>query len=438
MTSTNQLSRANIVALGFMTFAFFLGAGNIIFPTAAGMQAGENFLPTMVGFLLTAVGMPLITLLAIARSGGALPKMTEVLPPVAGTALVVAVYLIIGPLFATPRTALVAYEIGLLPFIEQPGWLSQLIYSVIYFSVAAVLSLHRGSLLDYVGKVMTPILVVLLVVLSLGVLIAPQGAVAVAQVAYQSSPFTQGFLDGYNTLDVFGSLVFGMLIIDVLRKKGISDLNLQTRYLAVAAVIAAAGLAFVYISLFRLGATSGSLVEEGANGAAIIQLYVNSLFGPIGAYILAVVVTLACLTTAVGLTSAFADYFSNRWPQLQYRPMVVIVAAVSALVANVGLDQLIEISVPVLYGMYPVAIALVAIAFVKHALPCQIRGTRFVLSIAFLFALLDAAAVSGIASLQPLVELRTSMPLGETGFGWVVPVLVALYLSLMFKPAQQR
>ncbi|MGL6171100.1 MAG: branched-chain amino acid transport system II carrier protein, partial [Vibrio sp.] len=43
------LKLADILALGFMLFAFFLGAGNIIFPPLAGQLAGEHITPAMLG-----------------------------------------------------------------------------------------------------------------------------------------------------------------------------------------------------------------------------------------------------------------------------------------------------------------------------------------------------------------------------------------------------
>ncbi len=432
MSENKLLSRTDMLALGFMTFAFFLGAGNIIFPPAAGMAAGTAFMPTMLGFLVTAVGLPLLTLLACAKVGGGLPAMTKALPVGVATTLIVAIYLVIGPAFAAPRTALVAFEIGAVPFLTDVSAKQQLAYSFVYFGFVAMLSQHRGNLLDYVGKILTPVLVLLLLVLSAAVLLEPQGSVSAAQPDYQDAAFAQGFVDGYNTMDLFGALIFGMLIIDVLKKKGVTQGAALNRYLIIASIIAASGLAFVYISLFVLGATAGSLVELQANGGKIIAVYVQALFGDAGALILAGVVSLACLTTAVGLISACADYFSSRWPILSYRPLVLLFSFLSALVANFGLSELIAISVPVLFALYPVCIALVVMCFIK--LPCPSKAMRLVLTVAFVVALFDAMKASGLSWLQPVAELGAFLPLAAQGMGWVVPVGLAIAVSFRLKP----
>jgi len=236
------MTAADLVGLGFMTFAFFLGAGNIIFPPMAGFMAGEHLTLAMLGFLVTAVGLPLATIIAVAKAGGGLLTMTRHLPAGLGVAMAVAVYLIIGPAFATPRTGLVAYEMGFKPFLgESASQTSLTLFSLGYFGLATYLSLKPGRLLDAIGKLITPLLVILLAVLAIAILVAPQGSVPQAAGEYVSHPGIKGLLEGYNTMDTFGALMFGMLIIDVLKEKGITDRQLQTRYLVRAGLIAASG-----------------------------------------------------------------------------------------------------------------------------------------------------------------------------------------------------
>ncbi len=137
---TTKLKTADVLAIGFMTFAFFLGAGNIIFPPLAGNLAGQSFMPAMFGFLATAVGLPLITIIAVAKAGGGLITMTRFLPAVAATAIAVAIYIIIGPAFAAPRTSLVAYEMGIKPFLGDAANDTTLaLYSVTFFIITAYL-----------------------------------------------------------------------------------------------------------------------------------------------------------------------------------------------------------------------------------------------------------------------------------------------------------
>lgn len=425
---TNQLKTADILAIGFMTFAFFLGAGNIIFPPLAGNLAGESFSSAMFGFLITAVGLPLITIVAVAKAGGGLLTMTRLLPAFVATGIAAAIYVIIGPAFAAPRTSLVAYEMGLKPFLGDGATdMSLAIYSVIFFTITAYFALSQGKLIDNIGKILTPALIVLLTLLAIAVFAMPQGEIGPAQGAYVEAAFTKGFLEGYNTMDTFASLMFGMLIINVLKSKGVTDKEGQFKYLIMAGSIAAAGLAFVYISLFYLGATSQSLVAVtgDVNGSVILTQYVQALFGMPGQYILAVVVTLACLTTAVGLASAVAEFFAEIIPTLSYKTLVIINCVVCATVANVGLSQLISISVPVLYTVYPLAIAIVAVVLLKERFPNPQLAFRFVMLVAFMFGLLDGMKAAGLE-----MSAFDFLPLFNQGLAWALPTAVAILVSV--------
>ncbi|MDN2480374.1 branched-chain amino acid transport system II carrier protein [Vibrio agarivorans] len=415
-----NLKLADIIAVGFMLFAFFLGAGNIIFPPIAGQLAGENLMPAMLGFLLTAVGLPLITVIALAFAGGSWQHMTRDLPKGVATLITVLIFIIIGPAFAAPRTGLVAYEMAFRPFLADAQQFHLTLFSVFFFCVAMFFAWSQGKLIDIIGKFLTPALFIGLMVLAFAVFVDPQGVAIAAQGDYATQPLTTGFLEGYNTMDTFGALMFGMLIVDAIRSKGITDSAATKKYLVSAAVIAAVGLTFVYVSLFYLGATSASVASGADNGGAILSQYVQALFGPSGQLVLSIIVLLACLTTAIGLISACSDYFASL-TSISYKKWVIINGAACAVVANIGLSQLIALSVPVLFALYPVAIALVALAFIRPFLPHPKAASRIIVAVALLFALIDAAKVAGVD-----VSMFDSLPLFSVGMGWVLPTLTAV------------
>ncbi|WP_111873289.1 branched-chain amino acid transport system II carrier protein [Aeromonas bivalvium] len=424
---TKSLTLSDVLGLGFMTFAFYLGAGNIIFPPLAGFLAGENMTLAMFGFLVTAVGLPLITILAVAKAGNGWAGMTKLLPVGIASALAVAIYIIIGPAFAAPRTGLVAYEMGLKPFLGEMGAQGLLIYTLIFFGAAILVSLNQGRLMDAIGKLLTPVLMLLLLVLAIGVFVAPQGTMPAAVADYQNDAFIKGILEGYNTMDTLASLMFGALIVDILRKKGINDYQSQFKYLAIAGVISAIGLAVVYISLFQLGNSAAGVATDTSNGGAIVSAYVLSLFGQPGQFILAAIITLACFTTAVGLISACADFFHNL-TGMAYRKLVVILGAACALVANVGLSQLISLSIPVLVAIYPVAVALVLVTFLKGYFGRPRLTFRLVLAVAFLFGCLDGLGAAGMK-----MDAFAFLPLFDKGLAWLLPTLVACGLGVMVR-----
>lgn len=422
----NRLKGFDLLALGFMTFALFLGAGNIIFPPSAGMAAGELVWHAALGFLLTGVGLPLLTVVALARVGGGMDRLTAPLGKVAGTGLAVAVYLAIGPLFATPRTAVVSFEMGIAPFSGNSGT-PLFIYTLVFFAAMLFLVLNPGQLVNRIGKFITPVLLAALLVLGGAAIFAPAGEVGVATEGYRASPLIKGFLEGYLTMDTLGALVFGIVIATAIRDRGVTEPALVTRYSMIAGVIAAIGLSLVYLVLFYLGASSQGIAAGAENGVQILTTYVQHTFGTPGSLLLAVVITLACLTTAVGLTTACGEFFSGLLP-VSYRTVVIVFALFSLLVANQGLTQLIGVSVPVLVGLYPLAIVLVALSLLDRFWVSPSRVFMPVMAVTLIFGVVDGLAAAGFSDWVP--TLFTQLPLADQSMGWLVPVLVMLVLAV--------
>jgi branched-chain amino acid:cation transporter, LIVCS family len=425
--SMTRLKGSDLLALGFMTFALFLGAGNIIFPPSAGMAAGENIAPAALGFLLTGVGLPLLTIVALARVGGGMALLTAPLGKRAGVLFAVAVYLAIGPLFATPRTAVVSFEMGVAPFSGNSST-ALLLYTLAYFAAVLFLSLNPGQLVDRIGKYITPVLLAALLVLGGAALLVPAGAIGQVSPDYQSTPFVQGFLQGYLTMDTLGALVFGIVIATAIRDHGVTDGKLITRYSVIAGLIAALGLSLVYLALFYLGATSQEIAGEAQNGVQVLTAYVQHTFGTAGSLLLAVVITLACLTTAVGLLTACGEFFSGLLP-VSYRTVVITFGLFSLLVANQGLTQLISFSIPVLVGLYPLAIVLVALSLLDDLWCSSARVFRPVMVVTLVFGLVDGIAAAGGKALVP--SFFSQLPLADQSLGWLLPVLLTLALAVV-------
>lgn len=415
------LGKTQIMALGFMTFALFLGAGNIIFPAAAGLQSGEHLWRVTLGFLLTGVGLPLLTVVALARVGGGLQTLTLPLGKVAGTIFAIAVYLAIGPLFATPRTAVVSYEIALGSFVEHNWWVL-LVYSSLYFAVVLYLAFNPGKILERIGQLITPVLLLALVLLGLAAVFKPAGAPGPGQLPYSAAPLSSGFLDGYLTMDALGALVFGVVIAAAIRTQGVTELSKITRHSIQAGIIAATGLSLVYVSLFYLGATSHAVAADATNGGQVLAAYVQNAFGVPGSLLLGVVITLACLTTATGLLVACGEYFEQLWG-IRYRRTVLFFTLFSWLVSNQGLTQLIKVSVPVLVGLYPLAIVLVLLSLAQKLWHDPQPVFRVCMAVALVFGALDGLTATGFSALSGLLGF---LPLAEQQMGWVLPVAVVL------------
>lgn len=429
-----QLTTVQIFSLGFMTFALFLGAGNIIFPAAAGLQSGSQLWLVALGFLLTGVGLPLATVIALAKVGGGLPELAAPLGRMAATVFAIAVYLAIGPLFATPRTAVVAHAIGFVPFFGDRGW-SQLLFTGLYFSVVLYLALNPGRILERVGQLITPVLLAALVLLGLAAIFKPAGVLGEALGSYASEPVTRGFLDGYLTMDALGALVFGVVIAGAIRSQGVDERSRITRHSIQAGLIAAVCLSLVYLSLFYLGATSSALVPMDANGGQLLAAYVQHAFGPMGSLLLALVITLACLTTATGLLVACGEYFFMLW-RVRYQRTVIFFTLFSWLVANQGLDQLIKVSAPVLVGLYPLAIVLVLLSFLRSVWRNPQRVFRVAMAVTLVFGILDGLTASGLV--PGLSRWLHYLPLASQQLGWLVPVSLVIAGLTVFDRLQNK
>jgi len=265
--------------------------------------------------------------------------------------------------------------------------------------------------------------IIALAVLGIAAFALPAGDVGTAQPAYVAAPFSQGFINGYLTMDTLGALVFGIVIVNAIRSRGVESPKLITRYAIIAGLIAGVGLALVYVSLFRLGSGSHAIAADASNGAAVLHAYVQHTFGSLGSGFLAVLISLACLVTAVGLTCACAEYFSRLLP-LSYKTLVILLAAFSLLVSNLGLTKLIQFSIPVLTAIYPPCIALVALSFCKDFWQSQGRIVAPVMLVSLVFGMVDALKGAGLGDYLPAAAAH--LPLSEQGLAWLIPALITL------------
>ena len=420
-----SLRTQDIVALGFMTFALFIGAGNIIFPPIVAQQAGEHVWLAAFGFLITAVGLPVITIIALSRVEGSIQILSSPLGKIASLILTITCYLTVGPLFATPRTATVSYEIGFSSYLGTSSS-SLLIYSAIYFSVVTLISLYPNKILDTVGYVLSPLKILSLTILGIAAMMIPTGFVPPAINNYIDSPVSEGFVNGYLTMDTLGALVFGIVIIQAIRSRGVSNPKLITRYAVIASIISGIGLTVVYLSLFKLGLGSHEVAANASNGAVILHAYVQHAFGDLGSIFLSAMIFIACMVTAIGLTCACAEYFSSI-TKIGYKVWVFILIGFSFIISNLGLTKLIAFSVPVLSAIYPPAIVVIMLSFGWKFFNHPRRVIAPVTAVSLVFGLLDGLKVANFE----LPYALTHLPLAEQNLAWLIPSLVVFAIAVV-------
>ena len=414
-----KLGKKNLALVSLMLFSLFFGAGNLIFPPFLGQTAGANTPVAMLGFLVTAVVLPVLGVVAVAESDG-LEKLARRVSPKFAMVFTLAIYLSIGPGLGIPRAASVPFEMAISPYLPEGASFKtfMLLYSLVFFATACWLALTPSKLVERIGKVLTPSLLILMVTLFVSFLFRGEAGVAQAQPAYQDGALVKGFLEGYKTMDAIAALNFGLVIATTLRSLNVKEKKDVMGYTVKAGMIAGTILALVYAMLSYLGMHTSAVYSLEGNGAWTLRCIVHQLFGSTGAVLLAAIFTLACLTTCVGLITSISQYFTTLTDKLSYRQWVFGIVVFSFLVCNQGLNTILSISVPVLNAIYPVAIVLIVLALCHKWLQNNRYFYPVVVGLVGLVSVLYAVEQLGLP-LGFLSDVLHMLPLYGYGMGWV-------------------
>jgi len=430
---TRKESFSFTIAIGFMLFALFFGAGNLIFPVMLGQTSGTNVWGANAGFVVTGVGLPLLGVLALGFSGkGDLHAMASRVHPVFGIIFTTILYLAIGPLFAIPRTGSVSYEVGVKPFLgDDVGSMPLLIFTLLFFAITCFFSLNASKIVDVVGKILTPMLLIFIGILIVTAIVNPLGDFKAPTEAYMENAFFKGFQEGYLTMDTLASFVFGIIVINAIKDKGITAKK-QVMFTCMKAGLIAAGLlAIIYTALTYIGASSVGKLGLLDNGGTVLAGVSTYYFGPYGRLLLGLIVIAACLTTSIGLITACSTYFHKIFPSISYKKIAVILSVFSALFANVGLMKLIAISVPVLTAIYPIAICLIFLTFLHSVFNGRSEVYIGCIGLTFIVSLFDGLSAAGV-TIKFIDDLfNTILPLYSVGLGWILPAIIGGILGYL-------
>ena len=417
---------ADSIVVGFALFSMFFGAGNVIFPPYLGFGAGTQWVNGFLFYFIADIGLALFALFTLLKVGGS-ENITGRIGSVASNILMSAIILCIGPMVAIPRTAATTFEMSVAPLISG---VSPVIFSVAFFIVVLLLSIRQSAVIDVVGKVLTPALLIGLLVLIIKGIISPLGSIVNPHVD-SSFVIVNGIKSGYQTMDVLAALAFGIIILKSAQEKGYSDARESSKMIRAAAVIAGVLLLIVYFGLTYLGATSASLFSLGISRAELVIGIVEQLLGKVGLVIFAVVVALACMTTAVALVSSAASFFEKLTKgRLSYAALVIIICVSSAVISNLGLDRIVAVASPILDIVYPPTLVLIALSWFGDRLS---RGVyRWAVIGALIASVLSTISLYGVS-----VPIVNTLPLASLGLGWIVPAagfgIVAYVISRLRK-----
>lgn len=444
-----KLDVKSSILIGSLLFGLFFGAGNLIFPVHMGQLAGANTLTATIGFLVTGVGLPILGVVASALSRSeSVYEMAKPVSPLYAIFFTCALYLTIGPLFAIPRTATVAFEVGLTSFIDDAFLQSGLfIFSLIFFVLTLYYSLRPGRILDWIGKYLTPAFLALLSILIVATLVNPMGNPSefAPQGDYAARPLFTGVLEGYHTMDALAGLAFAIVVISNIEKLGIHDPKRKAVETLKSGTITLIGMGVIYASLAYMGATSLGSVGRADNGGVILSMVGEHYFGFVGQILLAAIVLVACLKTAIGLITACAQMFSEMFPKtISYNNYAIVFTLVSFVVANFGLNAIIQLSLPVLMFLYPLAITLIVLSLLTPWLHKQKDVYRWTIGLTLIAALFDFVnalpdPLKEQALFREMIQFAEMYILGfEYGFGWIIPAIIGFVIGVSAWKFQEK
>lgn len=420
--------------IGTMLFGMFFGAGNLIFPIQLGQLSGTNFWFALTGFLVTAIGLPFLGILAIGLSGSnGLRDLASRVHPTFGLVFSVALYLTIGPFFAIPRTATVPFAVGFEPFMApEQVTLFLALFSFVFFAIVYYFSLNPAKIMDYIGKYLTPLFLLFLFVLIITAVVKPMGAFQSPTGTYISEAFMTGFKEGYNTMDALASLAFGIVVINAIKRSGITEKRDIAKATWKSGIFAMALMMVIYALITYMGATSVDTVGTFDNGGLIFAAVANHYFGSFGAILLAIIIVLACLKTSIGLITSCSEFFNEVVPAISYKWFVFILSMVSFLIANFGLTNIITYAIPVLMFLYPLAIVLILLPLCGALFNNRQEVYAGAMFLTFFISVIDGynALVGSVPGFAFGVFDSISafyanvLPLYSIGLGWVLPAIV--------------
>ena len=438
-----DLTLKETVVITSMLFGMFFGAGNLIFPAKVGLDAGSNMWSAFAGVFVTAVGIPMLAVvgLGLSRSEGVV-ELSQRVSRKYSLFFCTLLYLTIGPLFAIPRCASTAFSVGAVNLLPQEGERLYLaLFSLVFFAVVLYFSLKPGGIMTWIGKWLNPVFLVFLAVLVIAALAKPVSSIsAVAPAenyASSGSAFFRGFLEGYNTLDALAGLAFGIVVIDVVRKNGISQPERVAVNTAKAGIFSCLFMGLIYLFITLICAQSAPVCAGADNGGTVLGTIANHYFRSAGSVLMTLIVTFACLKTAIGLVTSCSKAFVDMFPKGPgYTVWAVVFSLVSFGIANFGLTTIVSWCVPVLMFLYPLAITLILLSLSGKfigANPTVYRTTTAFTLIAAVFDMIGTVSgmVPGSRVLAGLKAFAGNiLPLYDLGLGWILPAAIGFLVGL--------
>ncbi|UAM97862.1 branched-chain amino acid transport system II carrier protein [Polaribacter litorisediminis] len=412
---------------GFALFSLFFGAGNLILPPTLGFKSGADWWIVVLGFIITAIAIPILAIFAHAKLQGTLYDFGKKVSPVFSTIFCFLIY-IIAVAIPSPRTAAVTHEMAVQPFFD----VAPIFTSIFYFVLVFLFAINRTRIISLIGKFLTPIIVIILLVIILIAFFTAPGSVNPSSF---KNPFIDGILEGYQTFDAIAGVVVGAVIIISLDYSSHTTFDAKRSLIRKAGLISGTGLLLIYGGLILSGSLFSSTFSENATRTEVLAGLSIQTLGNLGTTFLSVLVALACFTTAVGVVTGASDYIKGicNDSKKAYIITAAIASIIGIVVGSYEVDFIITLAVPALMFLYPITIVLILLNVVpnQYASKLVFRG---VVLVTFIFSIPDFLGF--IIPRENLVGIKSIIPLANSSLGWVLPALL-VFVGLNFKKVSE-
>ncbi|MDU5274695.1 MAG: branched-chain amino acid transport system II carrier protein [Peptoniphilus lacydonensis] len=428
-----EIRAKDLFVIGFALFAMFFGAGNLIFPPYLGLISGHQWWVGFLGFTITDAGLGLLAIIALSKYDGNLNALASRINKTFAIIISTAIILCIGPFLATPRTAATTYEVGILPIFGES--VNRYLFSVIFFIVVFLLSIRSSKVVDIIGTFLTPSLLICMIILIIKGIISPIGKIS--ETSMIDNVLQRGITDGYQTMDALAGCMFALVVINAVKTRNYSSQKTEIKATILSGIIAAVFLALIYGGLLYLGAQTSTLgiYDVSTDKTSLLVDITNTTLGGVGVYILGIITALACLTTAIGLISAAGNFFHDLSKgKISYETVVIICSIVSCIISMLGVNQIINISAPILEVLYPCTMTIVLLGLFNEKIKDDIVfkiPSLVSLIFGFLFVLQEKELLGKFG------QTLESFPLQQFGLGWVFPMLIGLLVSIIIAKSKE-
>lgn len=418
------------LTMGFALFAIFFGAGNLIFPPYLGVISSSNYIRAMLGFLLTDPFLPVVGVFVCAKLGSNACDLAKRVSKNFSKVLISICILIIGPFFCIPRTAATTYEIAISKIFPH---INVVIASILFFILTMFFAINKNKVISYIGNFLTPLLLIVLTIIIIKCIIHP---IFPIKKIIDENFFLKGFTEGYQTMDALGASLMSAIVTEEIMLRGYKEKKDREKILIKVCIVCFILLSFVYGGLTYVGASVSSLFNKDTNRITIFLTIINELFGNFGKFVIAIVVTLACLTTSVGLTKAFGSYFESiSYGKLKYKNIVILSSVVSLMISLFGVEKIIHLAVPILSIIYPVIIVLILMSLFDKYIKYDetYKGAVFFTLIVSILEVLN-----NFFNLSYISNILKHLPFKNFGFEWIIPSIIGGLTFTIFKKIKNK